>query len=131
MSIQNGDGPGGGGGAAADAATAGAGRGGAGCGDVVDGGAAAGAPASAGGSPVDGPIVSEGGVSGSAVGGRPNPADFVTGFHHALEVGAVLARFKGAPPVLPGYVAIPEVAVRSSTAGEFKRARTPLRGWTP
>src|SRR5262245_41410877 len=29
-------------------------------------------------------------VSGGAVGGRPNPADFVTGFHHALEVGAVL-----------------------------------------
>jgi hypothetical protein len=48
-----------------------------------------------------------------------------TDFPH---VGAVLARFKGAPPGLPGYVAIPEVAVRSSTAGEFKRARTPLRG---
>jgi hypothetical protein len=34
------------------------------------------------------------------------------------------------PPrtVLPGYVAIPRLAVRSSLEGEFKRARTPLRG---
>src|SRR5262249_17432251 len=44
------------------------------------------------------------------------------------HLGAVLARFKGSPRGLPGYVAIPEVAVRSSTQGEFKRARTPLRG---
>jgi hypothetical protein len=44
------------------------------------------------------------------------------------HLGAVLARFKGAPPGLPGHVAIPEVAVRSSLRGEFKRARTPLRG---
>src|SRR5262245_37705509 len=29
-------------------------------------------------------------VSGGAIAGRPNPEDFVTGFHHALEVGAVL-----------------------------------------
>src|SRR4029077_13577332 len=29
---------------------------------------------------------------------------------------------------LPGYVAIPQLAVRSSLDGEFKRARTPLRG---
>src|SRR5262245_60598978 len=29
------------------------------------------------------------------------------------HVGAVLARFKGAPPGLPGYVAVPELAVRS------------------
>jgi MFS family permease len=29
-------------------------------------------------------------VSGSAVGGQANPSDFVAGFHHALEVGAVL-----------------------------------------
>src|SRR5690349_9863763 len=48
-----------------------------------------------------------------------------TDFPH---VGAVLARFKGAPPGFPGYVAVPELAVRSSVRGEFKRARTPLRG---
>jgi hypothetical protein len=44
------------------------------------------------------------------------------------HLGAVLARL-GRPPIgLPGYVAIPELAVRSSTRGEFKRARTALRG---
>jgi hypothetical protein len=48
-----------------------------------------------------------------------------TDFPH---LGAVLARFKRAPLGLPGYFAIPEVAVRSSSRGEFKRARTPLRG---
>jgi hypothetical protein len=48
-----------------------------------------------------------------------------TDFPH---LGAVLARFKGPPSGLPGYVALPELAVRSSTQGEFKRARTPLRG---
>jgi hypothetical protein len=48
-----------------------------------------------------------------------------TDFPH---LGAVLAKFKGAPAGLPGYVAIPELAVRSSTQGQFKRARTPLRG---
>jgi hypothetical protein len=44
------------------------------------------------------------------------------------HIGAVLARLKHAGGALPGYVAIPEVAVRSSTEGEFKRARTLLRG---
>jgi hypothetical protein len=44
------------------------------------------------------------------------------------HLGSVLARFKPAPPGLPGYVAIPELAIRSSLEGEFKRARTPLRG---
>ena len=44
------------------------------------------------------------------------------------HLGAVLARFKRSPLGLPGYLAIPEVAVRSSSRGEFKRARTPLRG---
>jgi hypothetical protein len=44
------------------------------------------------------------------------------------HIGAVLARFKASPLGLPGYVAIPQVAVRSSTQGEFKRARTLLRG---
>jgi hypothetical protein len=48
-----------------------------------------------------------------------------TDFPH---LGAVLARFKRSPLGLPGYLAIPEVAVRSSSQGEFKRARTLLRG---
>jgi hypothetical protein len=48
-----------------------------------------------------------------------------TDFPH---IGAVLARFKRTSVGLPGYVAIPELAVRSSPRGEFKRARTPLRG---
>lgn len=46
----------------------------------------------------------------------------------APHLGAVLARFKDSPHGLPGYIAIPEVAVRSSLRGEFKRVRTPLRG---
>ena len=48
-----------------------------------------------------------------------------TDFPH---MGAVLARFKSSPRGLPGYVAIPELAVRSSIDGQFKRARTPVRG---
>jgi hypothetical protein len=48
-----------------------------------------------------------------------------TDFPH---LGAVLARFKPSPAGLPGYLAMPEVAVRSSLQGEFKRARTLLRG---
>jgi uncharacterized protein (DUF1501 family) len=44
------------------------------------------------------------------------------------HLGAVLSRLRQAPRGLPGFVAIPEVAVRSSTAGEFKRSRTLLRG---
>jgi hypothetical protein len=44
------------------------------------------------------------------------------------HVGAVMASLKPVPPGLPGFVAIPELAVRSSLQGEFKRARTPLRG---
>src|SRR5262249_10136500 len=39
-----------------------------------------------------------------------------------------LARHRPVPAGLPGFVAIPEVAVRSSISGEFKRSRTPLRG---
>lgn len=42
--------------------------------------------------------------------------------------GAVLGRFGNVPRGLPGFVAIPELAVRSSTSGEFKRSRSPLRG---
>jgi hypothetical protein len=48
-----------------------------------------------------------------------------TDFPH---VGAVLGRFRPSLRGLPGYVAIPQVAVRSSTQGEFKRSRTLLRG---
>ena len=44
--------------------------------------------------------------------------------HH----GAILARFKPSPSGLPGHIAIPELAVRSSLRGEFKRARERLRG---
>ena len=44
------------------------------------------------------------------------------------HVGAVVARFKPAPRGLPGYLAIPELAVRSSLEGEFKRTRSLLRG---
>jgi hypothetical protein len=51
----------------------------------------------------------------------PQRADFP-------HVGAVLARFKEAPLGLPGYIAIPELAIRSSLSGQYKRARTPLRG---
>src|SRR5258706_255479 len=51
----------------------------------------------------------------------PHPGDFP-------PMGSVVARFMGSHGALPGYVAVPEVAVRSSTAGEFKRARTLLRG---
>jgi hypothetical protein len=42
--------------------------------------------------------------------------------------GSVMSRLRDTGSLLPGYVAIPEVAVRSSLSGEFKRARTPLRG---
>src|SRR5262245_57511320 len=48
-----------------------------------------------------------------------------TDFTH---IGAVMARFKPSPLGLPGYIALPEVAVRSSTKGEFKRTRSLLRG---
>jgi hypothetical protein len=44
------------------------------------------------------------------------------------HVGAILSHCKGSPRGLPGYVAIPELAVRSSTRGEFKRVRALLRG---
>jgi hypothetical protein len=44
------------------------------------------------------------------------------------HIGAVLALFRPSPRGLPGFVAVPELAVRSSTKGEFKRSRTPLRG---
>lgn len=48
-----------------------------------------------------------------------------TDFPH---MGAVISHLKRTDGLLPGHVAIPEAAVRSSVSGEFKRARTPLRG---
>src|SRR5262249_43379003 len=48
-----------------------------------------------------------------------------TDFPH---LGAVAGRFAGPPRGLPGYVAIPELAVRSSGGGESRRARPPRRG---
>ncbi|MGE5194914.1 MAG: DUF1501 domain-containing protein [Deltaproteobacteria bacterium] len=44
------------------------------------------------------------------------------------HVGSVIAKLRDGGGALPAFVAVPEVAVRSSTSGEFKRARTPLRG---
>jgi hypothetical protein len=44
------------------------------------------------------------------------------------HLGAVLAKAHGRSGALPGYVAIPQLAVRSSLEGEFKRARPALRG---
>jgi hypothetical protein len=46
----------------------------------------------------------------------------------APHLGALLAHLLPPPRGLPGYVAIPELAVRSSLKGEFKRTRSPLRG---
>jgi hypothetical protein len=51
----------------------------------------------------------------------PQRADFP-------HLGSVLARFKTAPAALPGFIAIPELAVRSSTSGMYQRIRTALRG---
>ena len=48
-----------------------------------------------------------------------------TDFPH---VGAVLSKFRPGPPGLPGFVAVPELATRSSTQGEFRRSRQSLRG---
>ncbi|HTI49716.1 MAG TPA: DUF1501 domain-containing protein [Planctomycetaceae bacterium] len=47
------------------------------------------------------------------------------------HMGSVVASLKPRQGSLPGFIAIPEVAVRSSTRGEFQRARTPLRGGGP
>lgn len=48
-----------------------------------------------------------------------------TDFPH---LGSVISRLIGSPTALPGYIAIPEVAIRSSISGEYKRVRSPLRG---
>src|SRR5260221_696320 len=44
------------------------------------------------------------------------------------HVGGVLGRLKESPAGLPGYIALPELATRSSTEGQYKRVRQPLRG---
>ncbi|MGZ0169021.1 MAG: DUF1501 domain-containing protein [Planctomycetales bacterium] len=54
----------------------------------------------------------------------PQPDDFP-------HTGAVLSKFKRSNKSLPGYVALPELAIRSSTEGQYKRARNPLRGVGP
>lgn len=45
--------------------------------------------------------------------------------HHGAILAAMLPTSRTS---LPGFVAIPQLAVRSSLEGEFKRARAPLRG---
>ncbi len=44
------------------------------------------------------------------------------------HTGSVVAKFARAETTLPRFIALPELAIRSSTEGEFKRARLPLRG---
>jgi len=44
------------------------------------------------------------------------------------HIGASIAAHRARATALPGFVAIPQLAVRSSTSGEFKRARAALRG---
>ena len=44
------------------------------------------------------------------------------------HTGCVVSKYKPTAPQLPGFVAIPELAIRSSISGEYKRVRTPLRG---
>ena len=54
----------------------------------------------------------------------PQPDDFP-------HMGAVMSKFKHSASSLPGYVALPEVAIRSSIEGQYKRARNLLRGGGP
>jgi hypothetical protein len=51
----------------------------------------------------------------------PQPDDFP-------HMGAVVSKFKQSEASLPAYVALPELAIRSSLSGQYKRARNPLRG---
>ncbi len=44
------------------------------------------------------------------------------------HIGSLVTHIQPPSDALPGYVAIPELAIRSSTEGEFKRARSALRG---
>ncbi|MBI1904182.1 MAG: DUF1501 domain-containing protein [Planctomycetia bacterium] len=48
-----------------------------------------------------------------------------TDFPHT---GSVVAQFLKSDGDLPAFIAMPDVAIRSSTEGEYKRARLPLRG---
>ena len=54
----------------------------------------------------------------------PQPDDFP-------HTGAVLSKFKRSNASLPGYIALPELAIRSSVSGQYKRSRNPLRGGGP
>ncbi len=47
------------------------------------------------------------------------------------HLGSVVWKFGNPPDRLPGFVAIPGLGIRSSTEGEFKRTRLPLRGGGP
>jgi hypothetical protein len=51
-----------------------------------------------------------------------------TDFPH---MGAVLSKFKPSDSALPGYIAAPELAIRSSISGQYKRSPTALRGGGP
>ncbi len=51
-----------------------------------------------------------------------------TDFPH---MGAVLSQFIESGSALPGYVALPETAIRSSISGQYKRSTSPLRGGGP
>ena len=44
------------------------------------------------------------------------------------HTGAVLSKFKRSNASLPGFVSLPELAIRSSIKGQYKRSRNPLRG---
>lgn len=54
----------------------------------------------------------------------PQPDDFP-------HIGSLLAKYRTGSAALPGFVAMPELAIRSSTEGQFKRTRSPLRGGGP
>ena len=51
-----------------------------------------------------------------------------TDFPH---MGAVLSKFKSPETSLPGFIALPELAIRSSISGKYKRSLIPLRGGGP
>ena len=44
------------------------------------------------------------------------------------HLGSLLAKIRPTDSAIPGFIALPELAIRSSTEGEYKRARSPLRG---
>jgi hypothetical protein len=44
------------------------------------------------------------------------------------HMGAVMSKFLPSPKSLPGYIAMPELAIRSSLRGQYKRSRLALRG---